>query len=419
MDDRIFSSRTLLWLVLIGILSFAGAFVASLYQDKIIHLSSIGTNSYSKSAIGHNAFSSLMKKMEYRVRTSRKTWDRAGYVDVSLFIEPEDAKSVEAVLEEFYGAGTLIVLPKWHAYPDPDNEKWVRSAILKSPVEVENIIRSFSTDIELVRGASKDVLEDFSWDKDILTFDQQPWIQAPQLIRADGDVLRPLVYSDKGILLAELVQTNDLLDGIERTWILSDPDILSNHGLDNGGNAYLAIGIIDVLTRNGVGGVVIDETSHGYASEPSLWRRMFEFPFAVVTLLLAVAVGLLGWASTSRFGPPQTTEKSYQTGKGFLIDNTADLLAFGGHGALMLKHYAERSLHSVALGLHAPKDLEEYELLQWLDRVGQARGSDLISHEIIRNAHSITEAPVFDVMQALKAARDIHRWKQEMLHGTG
>ncbi|MCZ4282755.1 hypothetical protein O4H49_18370 [Kiloniella laminariae] len=419
MDDRIFSSRTLLWLVLIGILSFAGAFVASLYQDKIIHLSSIGTNSYSQSAIGHNAFSSLMKKMDYRVRTSRKTWDRAGYADVTLLIEPEDTMGVEAVLEEFYGAGTLVVLPKWHAYPDPENEKWVRSARLKSDGEVENILQIFSDRIELIRGAPEDVLENFTWDKDILTFSQQPWIQAPQLIQGSDDILRPLVYSDKGILLAEFIQPNGLLDGIDKTWILSDPDILSNHGLDNGGNAYLAIGIIDVLTGNGLGGVVIDETSHGYVSEPSLWRRMFEFPFAVVTLLLVATVGLLGWSSISRFGPPQITEKSYQSGKGFLIDNTADLLAFGGHGALMLKHYAERSLQTVALGLHAPKDLEEYELLQWLDRVGQARGSDLISHEIIRNAHSITEAPVFEVMQALKAARDIHRWKQEMLHGTG
>ena len=86
---------------------------------------------------------------------------------------------------------------------------------------------------------------------------------------------------------------------------------------------------------------------------------------------------------------------------------------------MMLQHYVERSLHAVARNLHAPKDLEGNELLQWFDRVGHARGLHISSSEAIHKAEQQYTSNSFNVLAAIKAAQNIHRWKQEMLHGTG
>ncbi len=418
MDDRIFSRRTLFWLVLIGGLSFVGAFVASIYQDKIAQLSSYGANSYSESAIGHKAFTKLLKGMGFRVRISRQLRSGFNFSDVKLVLEPASEKGLEDALSGFSGVGSLIVLPKWQAYQDPVERQWIKLTELRDPSQVEGIIDYVSSDIQLVRGDLETTAENFTWGSEIFSLDQQPSIIAPQLISGDSELIRPLVYNESGVLLAEIIKPGFLYD-IDRTWILSDPDILSNHGLDNGGNAEFIISILNELTLNKVGGIIVDETSHGYNFEPSLWRKMLEFPFAVVTLLFVCSVLVLVWSSMSRFGAPEKTGKAYQSGKEFLIGNTAELLAFGGHGALMLRHYVERSLQSVANSLHAPKSLEEHELLQWLDRVGQARGVTLSGGEAFREAELQFTAQSFNILSAIKAAQNVHRWKQEMLHGTG
>ncbi|MFD2205294.1 hypothetical protein [Kiloniella antarctica] len=418
MDDRIFSKRTLFWLILIGILSFAGAFIASVYQDKLIQLSSYGANSYSESAIGHKAFTKLLKQLDFRVRISQQTRSGFNFSDVKLVIEPESETGLSDALSGFSGVGSLIVLPKWRAQQDPEIRKWVKLVELRDPSQVENVIDYISTDIELVRSGLDVQAENFTWDTETFTLNEQITLLGPQLIAGDSDLIRPLVYNDNGVLLAEVIKPGFLYD-IDRTWILSDPDVLSNHGLDNGGNAAFMISVLDALTLNKVGGVIVDETSHGFASEPSLWRKMLEFPFAVVTLIALCSVLLLAWSSMSRFGAPEKTDKAYQAGKEFLIGNTAELLAFGGHGALMLRHYVDRSLHSVATNLHAPKELEGPALLVWLDRVGHARGLSFKGSDVIKKAEQHYTSNSFNVLAAIKSAQDIHRWKQEMLHGTG
>ena len=418
MNDRVFSRRTLIWLVLIGVLSFVGAFVASIYQSQIVQISSYGANSYSESAVGHKAFVKLLQKMNFRTRISRQMRGGFNFSDAKLVIEPQSVSGLSDTLNGFSGIGSLIVLPKWQVRQDPKNSRWVSAMKLRRPEQVGRILDYIGDDLILVQNDVTQTAENFTWDTDIFSLDRQLSVTGPQLIAHNPTVLRPLVYNDQGVLLAEVIRSDFFYD-IDRTWVLSDPDVLSNHGLDNGGNAAFIVSVVDELTNGRIGGVIIDETSHGFAAEPSLWRKMFEFPFAVVTLLATVSVLFLVWSSFSRFGSPAKNKKEYQAGKEFLIGNTAELLAFGGHGALMLRQYADRSLQSVAFKLHAPKNIHSYELLEWLDRVGYARGIDTRGSDVLTAAEDLCKANRFNVLAAIRAAQNIHRWKQEMLYGTG
>ena len=98
-----------------------------------------------------------------------------------------------------------------------------------------------------------------------------PDLEAPiQLMH--GDRLQPLIGDADGMLLGELTDRN------RKIWVLSDPDVISNHGLARAGNAALAVAMIKRL-RSGSGSVVFDETVHGFISEPaSPLLLLFRFP---------------------------------------------------------------------------------------------------------------------------------------------
>ncbi len=67
-----------------------------------------------------------------------------------------------------------------------------------------------------------------------------PNVRTPtQLVR--GDDLQPIVSSERGMLIGELNERG------RRIWVLSDPDVISNHGLARGGNAALAVASIKRL----------------------------------------------------------------------------------------------------------------------------------------------------------------------------
>src|SRR6202035_5219635 len=136
---------------------------------------------------------------------------------------------------------------------------------------------------------------------------------APQLdlmvqMIEDGN-LRPIIAGGGQMLVGERA------DRDRRIWILSDPDMLSNHGLLTGRNADFAIGLINAL-RPPQGGVVFDETVRGYRT-PSAnpLTLMFQFPFVTVTIQILAAAALLLWATMRRFGVPEPLPALLDSGK--------------------------------------------------------------------------------------------------------
>src|SRR5262249_57616087 len=65
-----------------------------------------------------------------------------------------------------------------------------------------------------------------------------PNVRTPlQLISGSG--LRPVIASEKGMLVGELVERN------RRVLVLSDPDVIGNHGLAPAGTPALPVALIN------------------------------------------------------------------------------------------------------------------------------------------------------------------------------
>jgi hypothetical protein len=223
------------------------------------------------------------------------------------------------------------------------------------------------------------------------------------------------VSTDAGVLVGRLVRD----DGSE-VIIVSDPDLIANHGLARGDNAALALAVLAGLRPPGAV-VVVDEALHGHVATPSLWRELFTFPLALATTSVLIALALLLWSAMGRFGRPRPDVRVLGDGKRSLIDNTAELTRLGGHAGHALERYLQATLQDVARALYAPTHLGSAETRTWLLRAAQARqvGTDLVALEReVADIAAPASPRARKAERALAVAARIHRWRQEMTDGS-
>jgi len=132
-----------------------------------------------------------------------------------------------------------------------------------------------------------------------------------------------------------------------RLFVLSDPDLIANHGLARGDNAGRALGLLSRIPGAGQT-VVVDETLHGFEQTPSLWRELFVFPLLSATLQGLLALLMLVWSGLGRFGAPMPTSSTHASGRALLIENTAALLGSAGHSAHSLARYLDVTIGDLA-----------------------------------------------------------------------
>jgi len=219
--------------------------------------------------------------------------------------------------------------------------------------------------------------------------------------------------------LTPLVETGDgiLLGSIGNLWILSDPDLLSNSGIDDADNGVIAISIIDSLLPKG-GTVIIDETLHGFEQRPNLLRTLLHPPFVTVLIALIAAMIVLVWAGAVRFGAPQPETEGLAAGKFTLVKSAAKLLRFGTGAGNLLAGYRRLVLADAMSELRGPNGLDEPAQAVWLDRAAEHRGLALRLRPLLDEMSEREAAGRIDATRALRFAHELYRWKQEILHGT-
>jgi len=409
-NNPLMGQRTLFWLLAVGLISVSVATYFAIFGSGVPRLATSGTNSYSVSAVGHRAFVSMLQELDVPVLVSRHDTSGKAVESVLVIAEPlADGATLQRLQEMIDVASiVLVVLPKWRPYPDPANPSWISTSVLLPRSTPLHVLNQIVGEAAIVRPRQQ-----VSWAPS--TFGATPTIDRLQLVRTTN--LTPLIATDRGILLGEYYVPLQA-----RVWVLSDPDLLANHGLHRGDNAVLAAQVIDALRTaaaeigGGEAAVVYDETLHGLARDPSILRELFRFPLVLALLHAGAAVLVLLWSATGRYGSPVPAPAPLRAGKRELIDNVASLLRFGGHTRDTFNRYFDTTTRDVARRLHAPRDLEDDTRTKWLDRIGQSRGLKT-SLSAVRDAIEQPAGPMPEEQKALRAARHLHRWKQEMLHG--
>jgi hypothetical protein len=369
---------------------------------------SSGSDSFSRSALGHAAFVELLRAQGVPLIVSRhSSAERAGRRALLVLAEPQldtpdtpRERRLEAMLS---GArDVLLVLPKWRGSDHRERPGWVGAV---RPVPGEAITRVLAA-----AGVSGSVAAAAGPPAGCTGTSARPTWGQRQLLTAAADGLRPLVSCAGGVLLGELPRT-----GGGRLLVLSDPDAFANHALGKGDHARLAMDLVALARRPGQP-LVIDEVLHGHERVPSLWRELFAFPLLPSVLQAALALAAFVAAGVGRFGAALRPPPALASGRAVLIENTASLLRLAGHSAHTLGRYFESAVSDVARALHAPAAVLAGDVHGWLHSIGRRRGVGVDLPALERQVHAAlrAEGPPAAI---LAAARRIHRWKEEMLRG--
>ncbi|MCK6459482.1 MAG: hypothetical protein L6Q95_06265 [Planctomycetes bacterium] len=395
-----FRGRTAIVLTGVAGVSFLALLLWWVFGNEIVPARSSAADSFSRSALGHRAFVELLRELGIPTVVSRfnsggKARDSALLVVAEPRVGRNDARHRMLLGMIGQAERTLLVLPKWRGKESEQQPGFIEAAEPLEAWEVEAVLAALGADLDLVRVAPGETV---SWRSGEIG--AMPDIPAPQLLRGDFD--SRCVWCAQGVLLGYVETSRGSV------LVLSDPDLLSNHGLVRPGNAVAAMGMLD-LARGGQDAVVIDETLHGFGKEPSLYRALFEFPLGLATIQAILATAVLLWAAMGRFGAPRPPAPPFEAGKKALIGNIAALLAYGGHGAHALRRYLDGAVAEVRTALHVPAGLKAAEAEERLDRAhGAIR---------LRELRALVNRQSTDRRHILAIARRIHRWREETIRG--
>jgi hypothetical protein len=395
---------TLVLVIVIGLAAFVTATYLETFGEGGGEPRTNGPSTYSRSAIGHRAFAATLRNLDIPVQVSRfGSLDKARSGSLLLVIEPEDHEAAKLMLPRLRNVPhALLVLPKWEGWTDRKKPIWIERMDLLPKDSSQEILRQVLPGAEIVRG-------DASLTQEVARFGGKIKLDNPQTFTADN--VDALIINRDGILLGSVQSSRGTL------WILSDPDLLSNAGIDEADNGVVAVSIIDALLPTG-GSIVIDETLHGYEQRPNLMRTLLRPPFVTILLAAIVAALVLAWAGATRFGAPLAEADGLAAGKLTLVKSAAKLLRFGTSAGNLLLSYRRLVLADVMSELHGPNGLDEAAQAAWLDRAAEHRGLDTRLRPLLDRMSALAESGRIDATRALRFALDLYRWKQEILHGT-
>jgi hypothetical protein len=404
MSEPVFSPRVLIGWVGAAVVTFAVSLYFMGRPGEPGGTNAVGPTTYSRSAIGHAGIADVLQRLGAPVIKSRDgSADKLGKDGVLVLAEPRPNAISEPALRALLDArAVLLVLPKWTGRASEKNPGWLATAEEKPPSQAQWVLNLVASGGEVVREPQTPV-----WSTNLLQ--RRPQLETPvQLMRSAA--LRPIIGAPAGILVGELNQKRSV-------WVLADPDMIANHGIAQAENAALALAIINRL-RGRNGPVVFDETIHGFVAQPANpLALLFEFPFVVATIQVVAALALLLWATMARFGAPQSAPPPLSAGRQGLLQNVAQLITFAGHGQVIVRRYVQETVRETARQLHAPRGLSGQGLAAWLTRVGLARGVTVDCAAVIGEVEQLPDRRRADLTPLVRIARDIHRWRREIVDG--
>jgi hypothetical protein len=395
----LFSPRVVLWMVLVGVVSFCAFIALTAYAPDLKSGQDGGAHALSKSAVGFAGVAKLEQLLGVRVLISRGAPPAMHGGSGLLLLTPSPSNDPKKVRAFRFGGMVLVVLPKWEAAEQPLHPGWVDKAGLLQADWVLRPLGERGAVIERRAGASSPRLTAARGAPivDPAAVVQAGRIQSLQTISGSG--LRPVLVDERGKAVLAMSRSAPL-------FVLSDPDLLNTAGLADLATARAGNAILDDLRSDGP--LVFDVTLNGFGRGRSLLRLALEPPLLGVTLCLLAAAAMMGLHAAGRFGPTERTTRTLALGKRALADNSAALVRMARRERRMGAGYAALARDAAARAAGAPRDLDAGQLDALLDRLGAARGQPAFS-ELAANAVAAGSDA-----EMMAAAHRIYQWKKEM-----
>lgn len=250
-------------------------------------------------------------------------------------------------------------------------------------------------------------------------------LYAPQVFT--GGDCQPLVGERNAMILVEC-ETHGWPDGgTNRVWMLSDPDLLSNHGLSLGDNAAIAALLLPEIASERR--IVVDYTQSLWSAEAETeypkrsWSdllQFFAYPFSLLWIGLAAFMSLAIWRSWARYGAPEKVfDDEMSAAKDVAITAKARLLRLSGHDGALVAEHAKQRLHELAATIFGPHRKQTRDplpdLATWL-----ARRDAALADRLEAATHAARDlAPTAPIQDALSALDEFETCYERVLDDFG
>ena len=344
-------------------------------KDRVLDASVIGVNGLVK-WLPENGVRVVRSNPRLTPRAANLSLRILPLYDVDLFsnLTPPQTKADEMLQssqrdlewwvfsQKLYDLRTLVVLPKWRTgfvkslvahqstlIPMPEMAQVITNLYMK-----QNALLRVPHVMTTARLAMKAGPE-----REVALFQAQ-------LFRRN--VLPPycteLLGLPEGALLIDCAADDG--DDLARSYYLSDPDVLNNHGLSLAENASFAADMISALRKIDAPGetrpvyldtsvdllLITDETpdeAQNYDRGETEFARFFEYPLSVLWAVAGVILGLAGWRGLRRFGPAvRPVQDTLEQSKTVGIDAKARLLRISGNDGRMVGEFVRARLDMLA-----------------------------------------------------------------------
>jgi hypothetical protein len=414
--DVLFSRRTAAAIVVLGVVSFAAMLYFMSRGESAPPSLTADPSVFSTSALGHRAAATFLRESGLTVKTRRSRRSLAADAKTAVVVaEPvfkhedrtrEEAEAdLDALAEQAADlkAPFVIVLPKWKGAPiRTGNGMWIKEATLKERSVVVEALDQLSDSgarpSNIVRPAgqaTRTIQTDAGTTVELV---------APQFLRPGTAGVRPIVSTRDGVLIGRIVSP------FGEWFVVSDPDLLNNHGLARADNASTFLAFL--RDRLGVRGVVFDEVSHGLAAETPFMAELLNFPLVLVVVHGALLFGLLVLRGLARFGKPTPFPPRLMPGKTGLIENTAQLLASRGRLLTSARRYYVDVVAEVAVRYHRDPNENPETLHKALQEATTKKG---IEFNLMEVAKTMAGRGRSSTAAILEAAVALHDWRERML----
>lgn len=385
-----FASRGLIGvLAAIVILSFIAILLLIAFGEDLAPRDRPGATPYSRSATGYQGIYRLMEATGQDVSISRRQDKGLVRLNSLVIFTPEPFGRISA-LEEARGP-MLVILPKWLGEPD-DFVRWKEQDLRLASIAVpQNLLDALNVEAGIIRVPD----EVFPWRGEAMRLGS---VEDMQLMTGDG--FESLISSPSGTLLAKVPG--------KPVWILSDPDLLANHGIDEAVNARLAIEMIRWIA--GSRPVVFDATLNGFEIGENPIKSLVSPPMLGVSMLGVAGIGLLFWAAFSTFGPRRREHTNLSLGTETLIESTAGLFGMTRREGRLANDYLRQTRERLRRRLGLPRSLGDRELTELLDRMATERGLDRRFSEF----EALLSKPMTR-RKLLAEARTLHLWTETLI----
>ena len=397
-----FNPRVVLALFLFGALVFAAllwmvgtGYDAPDEKNGGGHAGGIGINGYA-------ALSRLLDKQGFETRMVRSEGDLK--TPGLLVLTPPigaDADKLKRLIDERREVGpTMLVLPKWEAFPatmiDRKAKKgWVVSVGADSPDWADEL-GDYAVKLDLSDAKSVRLAWSGAGEAGTLPAPEAQSLSAPRIAPlviggGSGKILAGY-FDDGGVYPAlahaagnEVPDENSDEDEAERfpVVIVAEPDLLDNWGLADRDTAMLALELVRDANGGEVGPVAFDLTLNGLGAGQNLLTLAFRPPFLAATLCLAIAAIIAAWRAFRRFGPPLAGSRAIAFGKRALVANAAGLIRRSRRWHLLGAPYAALLRERLARGLALPRHADPAETEAAIDRALAARDPSAMPFSVI------------------------------------